>query len=1389
MSEKANDSPHASESVAPAPPAKGGKKTWVAIVAVIVVVALIVAGLWASGILGGKKGTLEASISPSPVVVNAGNDVELTVSPTWDGDALTSGLTYKWSATPTTLGSFDLTRQKTVTYSAGNSAGTGTITCEVTYVNSKDKTYTTEVTATLTVNPPVLETLVLVPSVRTFEPGMTQVFLATAYNSVDEELPNATIAWTVWNMTSTQYTLNATTGHSVLFTASALGEGRLNATATIGTVSAVGSAVIRIIPDLPARNSTIKWYDMFNIPNEPYWDIRWDVTKLDEPLTDTYPYLYRWYGSQEGNSWIYTSMRMNVTGRNMYEVNMNGNPTFLPMLGNYRGGTADIRWYANYMNMDETYRYPDFIRSQIDGWIWIMNGTVTLDKDAARTVLGIKASEFDADFNGWWAANSEGFKLDYTNWLNYEGKVRIDIYNSYDYPFTLMYLDITASKVGDKVVLTYDTVSWGLDVLLGMQLWDAHVIDTYWYYEDFWFNATIGPEKMDINMDTGVEYAVYAYETTLENAPCWEWESLVQDVVPASAEHPRSNYTPYANLKYEMKSPGSDLYGQMITYDYAPSAWNLSENETLILEWPAGDQMFVKHGGTFFNTTQVYGQMEVRHSEPMDTPGLDMPPGKFAINNATNQIIFQGPFDMWKWSRDQTHNDNLRDEWDRLGVLPYGMPTIEFAMNITEPPYPAKLVISPIANPVDMNTATAFTVSVLDQRFDPYPFYNGTVRFFSNDTAAVLPADYTFTNDGEASFAVVFNTAGYRNLTVVDINNASIYGTLDLIEVGPVATSVVFENVPFNAQTYMPFSMRVTVYDQFGNVFANYTGQVNFTTTDIGGSVMLPADYTFVPGDAGTHLFSSGFVLETIGWQDIVVVDMVDALLTDTVNLEVINAFPATKTFNVYDMFQESWGWWWPLRWDFYISDIVITSEPGMNTMLFLPGKTSQYQGLMYAPYRYSVDAVNQSLLSVDRPVMMPTVGPPVAGASVEMKIEFQYLEPTSWANYWVPNWVSLPGGPDDTWLYRSAADGYDLGTIYTVEMNRQAAEQWIGLPQTDDVATWWATNNASYTADWQAWVDDQGNNVYDIFCGYEWTYDINGGTWATLVEEGGTGNVTLTIAHIALGFEILMTRWMTAVEVSPLEPYYEDFTLYANYSKYVANVSTDGVAQYSLHAVKANGTVDSAAWVWEPAKIDYITKPGRPSDYRPYANKMYTSWNAGDTYIGQQVSYEQTPTWFNLTTGDKLIIQLPTTTVPGYKGVALTDLDIENAAAGDMTGMYAIMANGTMDLGYFVTDWPEGTGLDLTTVYNAGTKTLTIDGPQGFNNFWHTPTGILYHGVPWIEFDITPLKAAAASVPEVTSGSVVSSSGASELVSLAVVAAATMLAVAALGACARRKY
>jgi hypothetical protein len=66
------------------------------------------------------------------------------------------------------------------------------------------------------------------------------------------------------------------------------------------------------------------------------------------------------------------------------------------------------------------------------------------------------------------------------------------------------------------------------------------------------------------------------------------------------------------------------------------------------------------------------------------------------------------------------------------------------------------------------------------------------------------------------------------------------------------------------------FTLTVRTVDRFGNTASGYTGTVSFASTDP--RATLPGAYTFVPTDAGAHIFS-GVVLRTPGVQRISVVD------------------------------------------------------------------------------------------------------------------------------------------------------------------------------------------------------------------------------------------------------------------------------------------------------------------------------------------------------------------------------------------------------------------------------------------------------------------------------------------------------------------------------------
>lgn len=71
----------------------------------------------------------------------------------------------------------------------------------------------------------------------------------------------------------------------------------------------------------------------------------------------------------------------------------------------------------------------------------------------------------------------------------------------------------------------------------------------------------------------------------------------------------------------------------------------------------------------------------------------------------------------------------------------------------------------------------------------------------------------------------------------------------------------------------------LTAYNGSTNTIATgYTGTVHFTSTD--GAATLPLDYTFTPGDAGTHAFPLGFTLRTAGSHVVTVTDTVVATIT-----------------------------------------------------------------------------------------------------------------------------------------------------------------------------------------------------------------------------------------------------------------------------------------------------------------------------------------------------------------------------------------------------------------------------------------------------------------------------------------------------------------------------
>ncbi len=1842
MSEEVNTSATASEPAQPAsssPPKKDKKKLWLMIVAVIVAILLISTAVYVLVI--NKPGEeeigldLESEILPSDdLTMDALEMVEFSVTSMLVNDTEDisheiddwTNVTYSWSRTPYELGSFNLLARRTVEFTATNVSMSGTVTCTVEWEDES-----VQVSADVYVNPPYLDSVTVTPSQKTLAPDEAWEFTASAISSVGEPILGLTYTWSVTGMDAADYTLSSTTGTSVTFAGLVAGNATLNATVTYNGITKSGGASVQV-GGVPKRTVDYLYYDMFNVPFGEWWEWRWAYYGEEEVVSWEYPYIFKWYGNST-NVWLYTNQRLNLTGRNMPEMNMNDGAEFLPFLGDARGGTAKIDWYMQYLTEEEMSRYPEGTAAWLDGWVVSLNGTVTLDRTAAMAVMGITSEGFD-DFTTWWAANDDSFLADYTDWVLYEGNERLDIFPMYDFPLVPLSFNIDAAKVGDEIVLTYDTVSWGMEAMMTRWLKDAFM-PVEWYFEDMYFRATIGPEFTDLDIDTAVVYAAYAYETTLDTTPCWMWEALMQDYVESNIQHPYSLYDVYVNLEYANYAPGSPWYGTMMPYDYAPGSHNLSENETMTLTWPSGEIPFYAHGGDYI-TINYTSEMTCNYSEP---DWVEFP-GQVLLDTGARTLTFEGPIDFWTWSKlqgelysagDPTRYENLGSEWDRVGVLPYGCPTIEFRMKtgadpeptafrvegIDSPieqgasasitvtvldqygalypmytgtvefssddagatlpspytflttdqgvktftdavafsaagtfyvgvedsanssiygeqvsievyssfvPVPTSLRVEGVTSPIMEGVASGFTVTVLDQVGNPYDAvagggdYTGTITFSSNDSAAELPGDYTFTAGDAGTHTwtsgegVVFHTPGIHDLTAVDTSDATISGSqLDISVLGlhfvvtydplvvianetdvtltvmvmdqndvvftgylgtvgftstddlatlpspvtftgpdngvvtvpgfmfgmpgtqtvtvtdqadstitgslditvggaaeatylvltdvsetcmngapetvtvtvmdqydrvfaaydgtvhfsstdasatlpgdypfvpatdngahtftdgvtfntdgtfelrcedaadstlfgtfevfvtsvaqeiasftvegiasgewtgnvssvtvtaldqwdnlfdayagtihfttdatgtyqlpsnytfqlsdagavtlpgvhfdepgtfsvtvadtvvttatgsqtgivvlerPVATSLVVSGYPTEASAGSAISLTVTVYDQWDEVFVWYDGTVTFSSSD--GLAVLPGDYTFTALDDGVHVFDT-IVLNTVGSQTVTVTDSSDSSLTDTTDPITVTE-PREVQFTVYDMFAEPWGAFWDDpdwgRYSYY-GDSVMLTRGTYNTMVYLPGFSISapppkiYQGIIMAPYRLAVDGSNMPELSISDPVFMPTLGTGTgAGGQVQMDVYMQYLDETWWADYWVATWGGDPDF-DAAYFPNSASDGYELGTIYSVTLNREAAELWLGLPVAGDVSTWWSANHDTYVSGWQDWVDYEGNERLDIFNAFDYQY-VDLGTFADLTEDV-SGDVVLTIGHLSWGWEALVCRWLDDEAILSHEPWYEDLSLSVTYGETKSDMAMDAVCQFSMHAVKANGTVDEGAWVWESVRMDYIESSLQHpySEFDAYADLSYQSWNAGDECFSKAVPYDTTPGIFELDAGESLVFELPTATdVLGFQGVGVPSGSYTRLVGGDTSDFDDISIAGEMDLGYYVTN--PSAPVNLASMYDSGTKTLTIPGPQAFDQVkW--PSGALYHGAPWIEFNVVPAKALAsepaaaedAMVASATSAAVVggTSAAAGSLYAVAAVAA-VMLCVAALGCNVRR--
>ncbi|HET6347288.1 MAG TPA: hypothetical protein VFH51_20315, partial [Myxococcota bacterium] len=158
--------------------------------------------------------------------------------------------------------------------------------------------------------------------------------------------------------------------------------------------------------------------------------------------------------------------------------------------------------------------------------------------------------------------------------------------------------------------------------------------------------------------------------------------------------------------------------------------------------------------------------------------------------------------------------------------------------------------------------------------------YLGRIQFTSTDAQATLPANYTFTagDAGVHTFSntVTLKTAGSQSVTATDTTTSSITGTQTGIAVSAGSASTLTLSALSSTRVGQTNTLTVTVKDAYSNVVTGYTGTLRFTSSDP--LAVLPANYTYVAGDAGAHSFTVLF--GTQGTQSVTATDTVTSSIT-----------------------------------------------------------------------------------------------------------------------------------------------------------------------------------------------------------------------------------------------------------------------------------------------------------------------------------------------------------------------------------------------------------------------------------------------------------------------------------------------------------------------------
>ena len=455
---------------------------------------------------------------------------------------------------------------------------------------------------------------------------------------------------------------------------------------------------------------------------------------------------------------------------------------------------------------------------------------------------------------------------------------------------------------------------------------------------------------------------------------------------------------------------------------------------------------------------------------------------------------------------------------------------------------------------------------------------------------------------------------------------------------------------------------------------------------------------------------------------------------------------------------------------------VAYQSESGFNS--YSAAKFPHVPFGTYGFYRYTMDAKNITTVATGSdkdPLYLPILGSGgvgMEGGTVQLNWHFTYLTTadknsllagTHYANtyYGVTKDAMAPIG---TVSY--ANDGWYVEQTGTATFDRPSAAKFLGLenPSTP-LYTQFNTSNAAGALNASWWTnyknDGQDGGPYNVVACYD--YDVATGPpncYFLMVDPSSTAdNLVLRIWGYTWGMEALMMRYM---DVQGLMhnwiPWPEDYYFNATITTTGANIQSRMSAVYhmvtwkdtdwwgpSLMLEAVHNDYNDMGTGWTSRFYDYIA-------YKSSWKPTRAQYNPGTNNFGVECGYVVTPALWNLVSGEKLTIQLPTGPHLGYIPYGNTTVDDTfpkfgggNQEKVDEMNTYAMWGELVLGPGTLPS------GLYNYTNYSAATKTLTINGPTNFagNMNPHSGYGTLYEtGVPKLMFDVAKVSTYAMTFP-----------------------------------------